>query len=107
MDYPTLDELDLLHRKMCTAIGDPKRMLIMYALHEAPRHVTALAEALDFPQPTVSRHLAVLRQRGLVTNERNGASVTYRLSDDRIIEVLDTMRDLLRQSLEREAEALG
>lgn len=106
MALPPMDELNLLHRKICQAVGDPKRILIMYALHEQPRHVTALAEALNMPQPTVSRHLGVLRQRSLVQTERDGAAVIYRLTDDRVIMVLDIMRELLRDTLEAESNAL-
>lgn len=106
MAIPTLDELSLLHEQICQAVGDPKRIQIMYALHEQPRHVTALAELLDMPQPTVSRHLGILRQRSIVVTERDGAAVIYRLTDPRIIDVLDTMRQLLRDTLERRASTL-
>lgn len=106
MALPTLEELSLLHENICQAVGDPKRIQILYALHEQPRHVSALAELLDMPQPTVSRHLAVLRQRALVITERDGAAVYYRLADSRIIDVLDTMRSLLRDALERQTNTL-
>jgi ArsR family transcriptional regulator len=97
-------ELSLLHANICQALADPKRILILYVLGEHPRHVTGLAELLDLPQPTISRHLRVLRQQSLVTAERDGATVVYRLSDRRIIEVLDTMRHILFDALERQSE---
>jgi DNA-binding transcriptional ArsR family regulator len=103
MTTPTLDELNLLHAHICQALGDPKRIQILYALAEQPRHVTALADLLDTPQPTISRHLRVLRQRALVTTEREGPAVIYTLADWRMIEVLDTMRDVLRDTLARQS----
>ncbi len=106
MNNPTLDELSLLHANICQALGDPKRILILYALDDEPRHVTALAEALNMPQPTVSRHLGVLRDRGLVQTERNGTAVTYALTDGRIIEVLNTMRQILRSVLAQQSDIL-
>jgi ArsR family transcriptional regulator len=106
MSSPTLEELDLLHANICQALGDPKRILILYALYEQPRHVTALANDLGMPQPTVSRHLRVLRQRNLVSTERNGAAVVYTIKDDRIISVLDTMRNILRDSLAQQSDIL-
>ncbi len=103
MAIPTLDELQILHRNICQAVGDPKRIQLLYALHEQPRSVNALAEALSIPQPTVSRHLGILRQRAIVCCEREGGSSIYRLTDDRIITVLDSMRgmaqDLLRKQV--------
>lgn len=104
MGVPTNDELDLLHANLCSALSDPKRLLILYVLNEQPRHVNALAEALDMPQPTVSRHLRVLRQRGLVTGERDGTSITYALTDTRIIDVLEQMRALVRDIVSQRAD---
>lgn len=107
MTCPQLDELNLLHAHICQAMGDPKRILILYALHEQPRHVTALADDLEMPQPTVSRHLRVLRQRALVDTERDGPAVVYRLVDDRMIRVLDEMRQILRDVLSRQNNVLA
>ena len=107
MNNPTLEELQLLHANICTALGDPKRILILYALFEQPRHVTALADDLSMPQPTVSRHLRVLRQRRLVNTERHGAAVVYQLADTRIIDVLNTMRAILRDTLARQSDMLS
>lgn len=102
MERPTLTELDLLHDNICSALGDPKRLLILYTLAEGPRYVTALAEELGMPQPTVSRHLNTLRQKHLVAAEREGAAVVYRLVEPRIILVLDTMREILRDAVARQ-----
>ena len=107
MSFPSIDELRLLHDNICRALGDPKRIQMLYALEEQPRNVSALTDALDIPQPTVSRHLAILRQCSLVTAERDGQMVTYRLADPRIIEVLGVMRKILRDSLERQSNALA
>jgi len=103
MPIPNVEEIDLMHRYMCKAVADPKRILIMYALHEDRYHVSALADLLDMPQPTVSRHLALLKQRGIVIGEREGTAVYYRLADDRIIGVLDTMHGMLRDLLEAQS----
>lgn len=107
MALPSLDEIELLHNRMCKAVGDPTRIRILYAIAEKPQYVTELATQLELPQSTISRHLGILKQCGLISAEREGATVFYRLTDPRIITVLDTMRLLLRQSLERQHEALG
>ena len=86
MAIPPIEELKILHNNICMAVGDPRRIQIMYALHEKPRYVSELAEDLEIPQPTISRHLSVLRQRSLVIAEREGAAMVYRLADSRIID---------------------
>ena len=106
MNVPTHQELNLLHSNVCQALGDPKRILILYELNERPRNVSELASDLDIPQPTISRHLRVLRQRALVRPEREGASVYYHLTDPRMIEILNQMRLVLRGSLARQSSFL-
>jgi ArsR family transcriptional regulator len=106
MVNPEIEELNLLHAHVCSALGDPKRLQILYALSDAPRRVSALANDLETPQPTISRHLAILRQRSLVIANRDGVAVTYSLADPRIIEVLDTMRQVLRDALDRQSNWL-
>ena len=65
---------------------------------------TVTAEALDLPQPTVSHHLRILRERGLVHSERRGAEVYYALTDHRVIEALDLLRAVLANLLARQAD---
>jgi len=101
MDHPPLEELTLLHADICQAISDPKRILILYALNDHPCHVNDLAANLGLPQSTVSRHLHILRQQSLVLTKREGTNVTYRLADRRIIEVLDTTRQVMCDALAR------
>ncbi|HEX3051839.1 MAG TPA: metalloregulator ArsR/SmtB family transcription factor [Aggregatilineaceae bacterium] len=102
-----IEEINLLHNNLCQAISEPKRIQILYALAEQPLNVTTLAALLETPQPTISRHLAILRQRALVTTERDGAAVIYRLTDPRILTILDTMRQMLRDALERQSITLN
>ncbi len=97
-------EVHQLHAHICQALADPKRILILYALDEQPRNVTELAEYYDIPQPTISRHLKALRERGLVVGERKGNTVTYSLKDRRVIEALNIMRSLLADLLNESAQ---
>jgi ArsR family transcriptional regulator len=106
MALPSLDELNLMHSTICHAVGDPKRIQILYALHERPQNVNSLAQNLNTPQPTISRHLAILRQVALVNTRRAGTNMIYTLADPRIITVLDSMREMLRDSLERQSHSL-
>ena len=57
-------EISELEADFCSALSDPTRLLILYALAEAPHNVTELAHELDVIQPTASRHLKILRERG-------------------------------------------
>ena len=97
-------EVNLLHAHVCQALADPKRILILYALADEPRYVSELADYLDTPQSTVSRHLKVLRDQSLVLTERSGSSVRYSLSDRRVIDALDLLRGVLVGALTQQAQ---
>ena len=107
MDQTLTEEINLLHAQMCQGLADPTRILILYLLDEGPRYVTELAEMLDVSQPTVSRHLKVLRDRGLVTATREGNTVHYALRDRRVIQALDLLRAVMGDLLAEQAELAG
>jgi len=58
-------------------LGDPTRLGILKLLTGGPKKVTALCDALDQKQPTVSHHLGLLRMGRLVIGTRTGKSVVY------------------------------
>jgi ArsR family transcriptional regulator len=92
-------EVSQLQADFCFALSDPTRILILYALNEGPRNVTELTVELATSQPTTSRHLKVLRDRGLVQATRQGTTVTYELADPRVIQALDLLRAVMRERL--------
>ncbi|MFN2145503.1 MAG: ArsR/SmtB family transcription factor [Anaerolineales bacterium] len=94
------DEINILHAQVCSGLADPNRILILYELDKGPHNVSDLATTLEIPQPTVSRHLKILRERNMVTSERDGQSVFYSLTDKRVIQALDLLRGMLADSLE-------
>jgi DNA-binding transcriptional ArsR family regulator len=107
MDKNTLTkEITELHADICSALADPRRILILYHLAESPLNVSELANEVDISQPAASRHLKILRERGLVISVRQGASVTYRLADHRLIDALDTLRAILRDRISYRANLM-
>ena len=99
MQKPQRSEIQLLHAEVCQALADPTRIMLLYLLAEKPTSVGELATALDINQPTVSRHLKVLRERGMVKPERFGATVMYSLTDRRVIEALDLLRAVMTDNI--------
>lgn len=106
MNPPLEQEVSQLHAEICAGLADPTRILILYELAEGPRTVTQLTEALNLSQPMVSRHLKVLRERGMASATRSGAMVDYKLADPRLIEAMDLLRAVLRDHLNHRAELM-
>jgi ArsR family transcriptional regulator len=100
-------EISQLEADFCFALSDPIRLLLLYALNEKPLNVTELTTELSIPQPTTSRHLKVLRERGLVHFTRQGTTITYHLSDNRLIQALDLLRSVMRDQLAQQASLIN
>jgi len=92
-------EISQLEADFCFALSDPTRLLILYALSETQLNVTELTNELGITQPTTSRHLKVLRDRGLVHTTRQGTTITYHLADKRLVQALDLLRSVMRDGL--------
>lgn len=101
MDRNLEAEINRLHAAVCGALSDPKRIGILYALSDGPKNVTELSELLSLNQATTSRHLKVLRDRSLVETDRQGVHIYYSLADERVIEALDLLREVLASTLEQ------
>ena len=99
-------EVSQLEADLCFALADPTRILILYALSKQARNVTEITVELNITQPTASRNLKILRERGLVHTERSGNTVTYFLSDRRLIDALDLLRSVLRDRLTHRANLM-
>jgi DNA-binding transcriptional ArsR family regulator len=99
-------EITTLHANICSALAEPSRILILYALNEKPRNVSDLAKELNLSQPTTSRHLNLLRERGLVSAQREGQSVIHTLTDQRVIQALDLLRAVLADKLKSQASLM-
>lgn len=99
-------EVTQLHAEICAGLADPNRILILYELSQSPRNVTELSTNLKMPQPMVSRHLKVLRERGMVRPNRKGTVIEYTLADERLIQALDLLRAVMRDGLTRHAELI-
>lgn len=105
MVTPSLtQEVTQLHADVCSALADPRRILILYALAEKPRNVSEVADEVGISQPAASRHLIILRERGMVSSKREGQAVVYQLADQRTIEALDLLRGVLADNLKSRGE---
>lgn len=101
MESALRDEINTLHASFCKGLADPNRLFLLYTLYEKPCTVNELADKLGLPQPTVSRHLRVLRERNMVIDTRQGQSVMYKLTDERIVQALDLLRSVMADQYKR------
>ena len=71
------------------ALASPNRLLILTRLRQSPCTVTDLSAAVGMEQPAVSHQLRLLRTLGLVSGDRTGRNIVYRLYDNHVAQLLD------------------
>jgi ArsR family transcriptional regulator, arsenate/arsenite/antimonite-responsive transcriptional repressor len=83
------------------AIADPYRLTILATLAAAPDEVCVcdFTDALPLNQPTVSHHLRILREANLVTCERRGTWVYYRIANDAQSRIDQALTSVFRQKV--------
>ena len=78
------------------ALSDPTRRDILKLLRNGPKTSGEIAEQFPSAWATISRHLAVLRDAGLILSERNGQQIVYELNttvfDDLVEHILDWVK---------------
>jgi ArsR family transcriptional regulator len=97
--------------RLFQALGDPTRLRLLNLLSEGELCVCYFVEILDEPQPKISRHLAYLRDAGLVSARREGKWMHYRLTrpaDAGAAAIVDAVLEVLwaDRTMQRERAAL-
>jgi DNA-binding transcriptional ArsR family regulator len=79
------------------ALAEPKRRLLMEALGSEELPVSQIVERLGWPQPMVSKHLAVLKDVGLVRERKVGRQRLYRVDASQLKPIYDWVKTFERQ----------
>jgi ArsR family transcriptional regulator, arsenate/arsenite/antimonite-responsive transcriptional repressor len=87
-----------MHAQLCKVMGHVVRLRIVNLLKEGPKCVNDIVGSLgNVAQPTVSRHLSVLRSAGILTTHKEGTESIYEIANPKIIGVCETMRTIIAE----------
>jgi ArsR family transcriptional regulator len=92
--------------KVMKALSDPGRVKIIKMLQRRFLCVCEIQEALGLAQPTVSKHLKILEDAGLVRYEKDGLWVNYMLTDGQASPYVASLLGNLRHWLEEDQEIM-
>ncbi|MCX7694536.1 MAG: metalloregulator ArsR/SmtB family transcription factor [Caloramator sp.] len=73
-------------------IGHPIRLCILKGLFvEGEKNVTTMQGCLNIPQSTVSQHIGILKNKGIIKGRRNGLEINYSICNEKVIKILETL----------------
>lgn len=96
---PIAGELQIFKARFFRALAHPARIRVLEILVRGGRTVQELQETLALDQPIVSQQLAVLRNQGIVSAQKEGLSVRYTLRDPLVGDLLDLARRIFENHL--------
>jgi ArsR family transcriptional regulator len=105
---PTERDLALLSAKanVLKALGHPTRLWMAEQLADGEKCVCELAEFIDADFSTISKHLSVLKQAGVVEDEKRGKQVYYRLKVPCILNFMPCVEAVIKASVHERIQML-
>ncbi|OIO38235.1 MAG: hypothetical protein AUJ72_02815 [Candidatus Omnitrophica bacterium CG1_02_46_14] len=100
------NQIYLIKTAFLKALAHPTRLQILEILCRGESSVGQFAQVLGVDQPTVSRHLGILKQGGVVAARQEGLSVLYKIQNEAMTEFLQKLTELLKRKLQVDQEIL-
>lgn len=96
-----MKELYRLHAEMCKVFSNNIRLEVLNLLREKEMSVTELIRKTKLSQANISQHLSIMKAKGIVTSNRKGKNIYYRLTNPKIIKAFDIIREVLAEKLKK------
>jgi len=84
--------------KILKALGHPIRYKIVKFLYDGPKCVCKLNEIIEFSQANLSQHLKILKEAGILSSEKVGMNIHYKISNEEIKNIIDAVEKYAKSS---------
>lgn len=95
-------ELYALHADFCKFMANPIRIEILFLLGVKEMCVDEIAAEVGVKIPNISQHLAVMRERGVVSARRDGNRMHYAISNPKTLQACILMREAMVEQMEKQ-----
>lgn len=95
-----------LHASVCKIMASPKRLKLINTLRDKEMTVGELVNLTGMGKVNVSQHLAVLREKGIVTFRRDGMHIYYKLANPKVLQACELMREVLFEQFSEQHRVL-
>lgn len=84
-----------LQAELCQSLTHPFRLKIIHFLEDGEKNVSEIITETDKPQPYISQHLRVLKDKGIVKTRRSDNKIFYSLTDPKILDLCNLVAGLV------------
>lgn len=95
-----------LHADVCKTLSHPVRIEIIDRLRDGEVLAGELSRCMNVSKANLSQHLSVLRNQGIIGARRSGVHIYYRISNPKVVQACQLMREVLLERLSVSSELL-
>ena len=97
------EQIYYYHAEMCKVLSHPKRLELINTLRHKEMSASELSTRLKLEPANLSQHLAMMRERRILTSRKEGNMVFYRITNPRLLEAFDLLREILFEQIRHDA----
>ncbi len=100
------DQIYTYHAEMCKVFSHPKRLELINLLRDREVSAGELGEKLGLTPANLSQHLGMMKERHILVSRKEGNTVYYRISNLRLLEAFDLLREILFEQIRHDASLI-
>jgi len=94
-----MEKIFELHADVCKIFSSPKRLEILNTLKDKEMSASELIQKTGISKANLSQHMNVLKLKGVILTKRQGINIYYRISNPKITQACNLMREVLLEQL--------
>jgi ArsR family transcriptional regulator len=102
-----MEKIFELHADVCKVFSNAKRLEILNVLRNREMTASELIERIGLSKANLSQHMSILKSKGVVLGRREGINIYYRISNSKIIQACDLMREVLLEQLQEKGKMVA
>ena len=95
------------HADLCKVFSHPKRLELINLLRDREMSVGELCQRLGIAPANLSQHLAMMRERHILTSRKEGNVVYYRIANPKLPQAFDILREILFEQIKGDAALIS
>jgi ArsR family transcriptional regulator len=102
-----MEKIFELHADVCKVFSNAKRLEILNTLRDREMTASELIEKIGLSKANLSQHMSILKSKGVVLTKREGVNIYYRISNAKIIQACDLMREVLLEQFQEKGKIVA
>ncbi len=102
-----MEKIFELHADVCKVFSNAKRLEILNTLRDKEMTGSELIEKIGLSKANLSQHMSILKSKGVVLARREGINIYYRISNTKISQACDLMREVLLEQLQEKGKMVA